>query len=696
LRPVRIPAEVPTATKPATDDSQDTALPSSPPRRPTRHRDRINLSPQGLLNDDIQLGDDDESQSPVRAQRFRPSPPLFESDEELQDIPTVLEAKPAPDSTAKLKRVKPAPRPGARTGRNGFQLFEMSDDEDDTMLDKPEDTSAGSCLMLSPPRSRGGVSSQDVPVALYEEMWPHEGTPENLPTPFASSEIPTSKRPFQVLLGSSDSDTDIVSMGSRSVSPSSGNSSNDEYPGVHEMGRRIKGVLPASWLRLDMKQQQKSDRRVRAQHRSPTKDSPAKGVAKPIKSSRRRTDALPSSSRMDLTFGDLDSSSEDDAELVQADRMSGIEFDEGQGLNLEVVEDNAVDAMLTPRTRKPPSKPRQRRLQDVWQSDRPKKSRHLGRQQQAGQIPAATDSWNRKARRSAPSKKVKGRHSRPPMTILDAPGLQDKDIPQFLRIATRLTRTTRSAPVQDLSKKLFKFANPQDTEDVNEAMSHWKARCTRLHHKVSSNSDGSSSRTVPFLPQPHGLSTTNDLTVAQSSNQNTRQAQGDDEFDLRLQLLKQNTAVTLQRLQEQRPTALMERRGRGSLSRPSPALANLFPPRTSRFKPQGQRSQPLGNIQTPAPAPELLALPHTVRRRVARPARLSAPSGADIMAARPAPQPKPTFTTLATTHKTERAEQASLSERPRIDPDVPTRQIFTRLADGRRKPVARLVSYRQK
>ncbi|ETI19606.1 hypothetical protein G647_09440 [Cladophialophora carrionii CBS 160.54] len=583
LKPVRAPEITSRAEKTSNEESQDTTAYESSQMDSFDGAARES-SPILDAPDDSHSVDNDESQSPIRGTRVRQPSPLSDLSDDLPDLSEILNSRAPTPSVLQLRKLKQRSRREPRTGKDGFHIYELPDDI--PVAQQPSGRHrASSAIPLSPPWSRAGRSSQDAVLAPSADVAGGNSTPAGLPTPLVSSDKHASKRSFAEILDFSDSQSEIIDISDEpGASSSSEQNSGDESRGVQQLRRKIKGVLPASWLKLDMKQNQKP--RSSSPHHiqySPVRSAPEKGVAKHIPSSRRHARELGPMLVIEDDPTDPNTSSESDTELRVNTEMDDVPYRLPMTYDDDVMEDNTVDAMLAPRVRNSNVPRRQRRLSGVWSkkgSERSKKNAGGGRSvSHYGGEPKAVARAKKQAR---PSKKVKREHRNTVITVLDAPGFKQKDIPRFLRIASRRRGDTSEARHQDPSKKFFRLATTRDTQDVNESLKRWRTRRDEIRPAVHFNSgDGVPSRTTPSVPEPRGVNTVNDENIEALAQDRRLRDLGVANSDAQLNSLKQSTKTTLQRIRRNlhRARSPLEESPGPSVGSPS-VILDYFKPRT--------------------------------------------------------------------------------------------------------------------
>ncbi|KLJ06630.1 hypothetical protein EMPG_17869 [Blastomyces silverae] len=250
---------------------------------------------------------------------------------------------------------------------------------------------------------------------------------------------------------------------------------------IQRLRRRIKGVLPASWPRLDLKRQQEREKaaaeKARLSYLRDRRQS-GKGVARRIMRDRSNTHNQGMRSNALLI---PDESSSDD-EPTRADQTSreilselmdtGDSFagDDGD----DIPEDNRIDYMLPPAPRK--AKQRDLAKHRTLGFNREKRPRlqvaSMSRQRPQHQA-RITDTLKRPRAAAAPPK-----FRLPRLGILDATDVKDQPVrkqPQFLRVAARQARSRRNQGRKSPTRTYLKLGTRQDTEDANISLAEWKA-----------------------------------------------------------------------------------------------------------------------------------------------------------------------------------------------------------------------------
>jgi hypothetical protein len=281
----------------------------------------------------------------------------------------------------------------------------------------------------------------------------------------------------------------------------SGSESGSEI--VNTVGRRIRGVLPASWLRLDQQ----------AGHKKPLKDihkravafSPEREIRRGV--AQRRIVSSNSVANIEMFFEDSDDDSPTPASALRQETTDDV-FHNQTRLTIEdgpmsvaeilsdegsVVEDNAIDPMLAGRKR-------QLKLSDSFRG--PAK-RHKGsdaqRKQAAPKGPhqpritsmlagtrgasvPAPELVKKKYRHPTLKRKSNGKkrstknttnrsYTPPRLSILD---IVEADAPRFLKIAARSATRRQDMGRSSPGRKFIKLATREDHIDATSVLNNWR------------------------------------------------------------------------------------------------------------------------------------------------------------------------------------------------------------------------------
>ncbi|KAF4490424.1 hypothetical protein FAGAP_10803 [Fusarium agapanthi] len=267
---------------------------------------------------------------------------------------------------------------------------------------------------------------------------------------------------------------------------------------VNTVGRRIRGVLPASWLRLDQQ----------AGHKKALKDIHKRAVAFPPEReirrgvAQRRVASSNSVTNFEMFFEDSDEDSPTPASALRRETTDDV-FHNQTRLTIDdepitiseilsddegsVVEDNAIDPMFTGRKR-------QLKLADSFRgpakryktSDAQRKQvapRELDQlritSMLAGTSVPAPELVKKKYRHPTLKRKSNGKkrptksksYVPPRLSILD---VVEADAPRFLKIAARSATRRRDMGRSSPGRKLIKLATREDHIDATSVLNNWR------------------------------------------------------------------------------------------------------------------------------------------------------------------------------------------------------------------------------
>ncbi|KAF5133708.1 Protein mms22 [Metarhizium anisopliae] len=348
-------------------------------------------------------------------------------------------------------------------------------------------------------------------------------------------------------IASSDEDDGITPANNNPTSPGS-DGSDTENETVTTMSRRIRGVLPASWLRLD-RQAGRENAKNSLSRRTRLLRSPEIEHKRGVAQSRHATNgtaALPIfydasdeeevRSMLDVNENKCDNPAQleiDHPESPIRERDTNHE-DDGDA---SAIEDNGVDFMLSG-----PSRKRQLKLTDsLYQGarKRPKRKDQItkqsyGRLRQVGikahlhesPMPRRPDSSLfehsqkqdlRKRKSIYLSRKPDGKQARtspPKLSILDT---IQPDAPQFLKIAARTARTRQLQGRSSPYKKTIQLATRQDQLDVASVLIDWRSGSIKQRDSVTAATKSpQKKRGRVVLAEASGNRHGNNITRAQS------------------------------------------------------------------------------------------------------------------------------------------------------------------------------------
>ncbi|KAK6001171.1 hypothetical protein QM012_003254 [Aureobasidium pullulans] len=368
-------------------------------------------------------------------------------------------------------------------------------------------------LPPSPPRTSSPANAEPTPAAPPRFRLPHGMTPAAVPTPLPSSPEPpastSTRRPRQVIVSSDEEAASHHDIGTES---SSSSESDQESRQLLRLRRKIRGVLPASYLKLDrqIRQPSPSVAPSEAQNITPRPTAPVRGVAQ-----RRVTSssATPARQNSYVIFSDNSESDSSVAELPAArllqtrlpspitGRSPGRPFEP-----MEVDEHDEIDDMLPTseraRFRGPGSKKRQSKLPSTFTRTKSSSMQaQLGQKRKTSGHTAAQKSTLHREPGTNVKRKPAAKKPKPvKLSILDATTSADPKSPravsrpQFVRLAARQARNRPDHGRHSPSNKDIRLATKEDTQDALEPLLSWRA--------------GNLSRT--WIPSPQGARSTDD------------------------------------------------------------------------------------------------------------------------------------------------------------------------------------------
>ncbi|KAL8768601.1 MAG: hypothetical protein Q9194_005656, partial [Teloschistes cf. exilis] len=455
-----------------------------------------NLESQENLHPiEIPLSSSLTGSSTVSPQFSQPTFPSFNFDEdELPDVEAILRSMPRGTVSNGHKRRK-IKHTFAKKNRKGISSSgrQYSVQISDSGMNDGEDSIFD--ILPSPPRPRTPISSPRSRSPGRGFRFPKGLSPIPSPTPVTSSE-PRTTRPTSVCEAPQ---TDARS----SVGASSGDdddlkSIENEKPKdrrLEGVQRRIRGVLPASWLRLDLKAQAQAQASKKLPRRdealSPEEIStPRKGIARPVVSRGVRPRLTDSPEDIIGPSSDSESSQMPPAALkrqsfTRAARSPDLMILDDEELPMpsdlwgEVAEDNRIDTMI-------PSVSRKKGNNRFAQAAKPKKRqiRLTALRMQHGQnnerramksSESRPKNFPRPSERRDKPRKLKFRP--PDLSLLDVPSLgthPNGSVPAFLRVAQRTVRSRKDGGKSNPRRKYVRLANDSDTLDANEHLYSWR------------------------------------------------------------------------------------------------------------------------------------------------------------------------------------------------------------------------------
>ena len=478
VKPIKINQEKPDNNDASSDRSQDNDVAADD-------------DSQFINNDDVTQ--DIASTSPPRAPSSHSSPLRTQAAEldkdEFPDVETLLRQPISGVSYQGFKRKKTAhifPK------KHGFQAAPsrttpLRSLDGPPVLDSLPRAKLSRSLenRPSPPLSTSPAPASPSIVIIDGFHYPAGVAPVQLQTPVPSSE---GRGPQRIELASSsevdeeaDSGLETRQTSGNQITVDSSSSESDRAYQIRRVQRKIKGVLPASWLRLDLKTQppkfKPGSTTVRATNVSPIRKDNQRGVARPL--SRRGEgpgELAPAEGPFEIS--DDATSDEDDTTASEIQTSANIKLNDGLDdtstiitESLDFMEDNDIDRMLPPRFRASnnasvlgPRKVRTRRtdirtglfqIQPLRVTRQPKMLDHVIRE--------------RNTQQQAPKFRL------PSLSILDTIPLEEiQAAPRFVRVAARIARLRADEGQQTPHRKFFCLATKDDTADVEETLRPWR------------------------------------------------------------------------------------------------------------------------------------------------------------------------------------------------------------------------------
>jgi len=250
--------------------------------------------------------------------------------------------------------------------------------------------------------------------------------------------------------------------------------------------RRVRGTLPASWVRLDLNAQSNKGALTKVappKSLSPMKDLPEKGVARPISSHKHRADGRAPNIPVEI----FDESSSDCTDTeVNAYKVS---WDKPEAIRhrlispslrdtVEVMEDNRVDFMLPPRARltkmRSTRKDRQSKLVGSGRIVKSKNKEISLFRKRNGVKVHQSKIFEHIVR--MPESQMTALQRRPPkLSILDVTDAAEiGGTPSFVRLAARTAKAKADRGKHSPSNKFLQLATREETAEVQEILNSWK------------------------------------------------------------------------------------------------------------------------------------------------------------------------------------------------------------------------------
>ncbi|KAK4548019.1 hypothetical protein LTR36_010739 [Oleoguttula mirabilis] len=468
----------------------------------------------------------------------------LDSDEEFPDIETLLN-----------RRLYG----GVQDGQKRRKLFHLPRTGVSRDADVPRMVSGGADPHLdeftvppSPPPTSSDSAEQPRPRPLYLPSGfrlPAGMTPAPLPTPQVSSDLRPSRKADRD--GGSDSESlprqsrpstvsrpppRPVLVGSSSESePETASEPEVDQRRLQREKKRIRGVLPASWLKIDFRAQQRKAspspeglRRLSTASPPPSA-RPQKGLAQRVS----RGFATPGTAGPIAISDDGDDSDNVPAasRLPQQSRLYSsrghLSVARDDTVDIDAMEVDWVDPMLVGPSRRAEKrsegKKRQPRIKDAFA--RVRNERNDFSEERAGMKHALGSA--KAGHRSAPRKTRQPRRSAPrapALSILDAPSMPaatEGSVPQFVRLAQRQARRQTGQGRHSPSRKVIRLATKDDTDEATAVLRAWREGTIAprvVLPQVRRNKDPGEASVVDMAEQEQGSLPAREVLVETDGN----------------------------------------------------------------------------------------------------------------------------------------------------------------------------------
>ncbi|TKA83427.1 hypothetical protein B0A55_00334 [Friedmanniomyces simplex] len=368
----------------------------------------------------------------------------------------------------------------------------------------------------SPPPTSSGSARQHEPqiaAACFRTLpsgfrLPIGTTPAPLPTPKVSSDARPSHAVGNTTRSHSDSSavrSRISTLGRAQPQPVAIDSSTESEveaavdplsePEIADkrlkrVQKRIRGVLPASWLKIDFQARQRraSPSPSRQRRLSTASPPPTTRLEKGVAQRVVRTASTPSHNFLNLVSDDEDQS---DNEQQTVDRSSPLRLDLGlRRLHFsgdaddDRMEADWVDPMLAGASRAlravSKGKKRQPRITDAFHNPGSRGDADFSEERIRLQHRSGT---SKRERREAPREKDRApltrrtRPSAPRLSVFDAPTYSESPgsaTPLFMRVAQRQVRKRADHGRHSPSRKVIRLATKEDTDEANAVLAAWR------------------------------------------------------------------------------------------------------------------------------------------------------------------------------------------------------------------------------
>lgn len=433
-------------------------------------------------------GEDATSSSPLATQDTvgdvsqRPRETLLIGDDDLPDLSTLLRN---PSITyvgngfKRRKMISPSFKMSAGSILDQQLVNQASpaSEDEDRVFDVPP----------SPAQSGSSTSPKFIRRSKPIFRYPRKPSSPALPTPVTSSE-PRQRAFLDISEDAQEAHNSPqrFSTPSHDGSPDSSDASPEDEPSseIQQAQRKIRGVLPASWLKLDLKLQKTKAGNHHDCHSSPSPDKGnlQRGVARPVAPETRKN---PTMSKLlhrpvDVSRYEGSSSENDEPQDGFHAQQNNMPYDEDMDILStnrwgEAAEDDRIDAMLPTATRERARHQKKKMTQ--------RKLVGIKGQSLSGRGEITKEAWISRSDQPRITKNlVKARRKEsvvhpPRLSILDAHMMREPPetpVPPFLKIASRTARRRKDKRRHSPSRKYLRLAAEQDDNDTNNTLKDWR------------------------------------------------------------------------------------------------------------------------------------------------------------------------------------------------------------------------------
>lgn len=314
---------------------------------------------------------------------------------------------------------------------------------------------------------------------------PRRYSSTTLPTPLTSSE-PRRRPPIKIQEnGVPDDQLDADSESNSASEPARAPAVNETTRQLEQAQRRLRGVLPASWLKLDFKSRNKKPEKDRRPlpSASPDKGASHRGIARPVIRTVNKTPSQFASRQEVISLSNESTSSELEEDpghhsptLEQSldfyDDDVDTAFADSWG---EAMEDDRIDAMLSSLRRRPSHVKRAKKRQTTMADFGLHSRSSVYSRKQKSRRPSNHEPMIATRFEKLDKTKAKPSFRPPDLSILDAPSTEGPGAtPGFLKLAQRTARSRHDKGRHSPSRKYIRLATRDDTHDTNKILRGWR------------------------------------------------------------------------------------------------------------------------------------------------------------------------------------------------------------------------------